>query len=94
MYPWFKEKNVEILKNTRCVEITKKGVTVVTKEGTRSFIEGNSVMVLMPQVISQEFIDAIKRHTPEVHFVGSTLGADNGLLKHALLDGRTIGCQV
>lgn len=94
MFPWFKEKGVEILTETKCLEVTKKGVVVQKKDGSKDFIKADSVMVLMPQVPSQEYATSLKPYVQEVHVVGSSLGPEHGLLKHALLDGRTVGCTV
>jgi NADPH-dependent 2,4-dienoyl-CoA reductase/sulfur reductase-like enzyme len=94
MFPWFKEKGVEILTGTKCVEVTGKGVHIVSKDGGKDFIRADSVLVLMPQVPSREFADSLKPYAPEIHVIGSSLGPEHGLLKHALLDGRAIGCAV
>lgn len=94
MIPWFKEKGVDILTETKAESIGKDGVTVRTKDGKTRMIPADSVMVLMPQVPDPALEKAIKPLVGEVHVIGSALGAANGLLKHALLDGRRAGCQV
>ena len=51
-------------------------------------------MVLMPQVPSHALAESLKGVVGEIHEIGSTLGAENGLLKHALYDGRLVGCRL
>ena len=92
--PWFAKKGVTVLTETRAEEITKDGVKVRMKDGTQKFIPCDSVMVLMPQVPDTTFADSLKGLVPEIHVIGSALGAENGLLKHALLDGRRAGCRL
>ncbi len=92
--PWFAKKGVTVLTETRAEEIAKDGVKVRMKDGTQKFIPCDSVMVLMPQVPDTTFADSLKGLVPEIHVIGSALGAENGLLKHALLDGRRAGCRL
>ena len=92
--PWFAKKGVTVLTETRAEEITKDGVKVRMKDGTQKFIPCDSVMVLMPQVPDTTFADSLKGLVPEIHVIGSALGAESGLLKHALLDGRRAGCRL
>jgi len=90
--PWFKRKGVEVLTQTRAEAITKEGVLVRTKDNVSYIIPCDSVMVLMPQRPTHELADLCRQHVQEVYEIGSALGAENGLLKHALLDGRRTGC--
>lgn len=91
--PWFRKKNIQVLLNTKVEEITKDGVKI-NQNGQISYLKCDNVMVLMPQRANHAFADEIKSIVPEVYEVGSALGAENGLLKHALYDGRKIGCQL
>ena len=92
--PWFRRRNVRVLTGTKAEEITREGVRVRAADGTVSLLPCDSVMVLMPQVASHAFADSLKDAAAEVYEIGSALGADNGLLKHALYDGRRIGCKL
>lgn len=92
--PWFRKKGITVLTETRAEVVTKEGVTVVDKDGRRSVLPCDTVMVLMPQEASSAYADSLRPLVAEVHEIGSTLGAANGLLKHALLDGRRAGCAL
>lgn len=92
--PWFGKKGVEVLTESRAEAITDDGVKVRLKDGTRKFVPCDSVMVLMPQVPDTALAESLQGLVAEVHVIGSSLGAENGLLKHALLDGRRVGCRL
>ena len=92
--PWFKKKGVEVVTEAKPLEVTRQGVRVRMKDGTEKLFPADTVMVLMPQVPNTELADALAPFVKEIHSIGSALGADNGLLKHALLDGRRAGCQL
>ena len=92
--PWFRRKNVRVLTGTKAVEITKDGVRVRSSDGTETVLSCDSVMVLMPQVPSHALARSLEGVVGEIHEIGSTLGAENGLLKHALYDGRRVGCRL
>jgi 2,4-dienoyl-CoA reductase-like NADH-dependent reductase (Old Yellow Enzyme family)/thioredoxin reductase len=94
MLPWFEQNGVELLTKTRCEEITSDGVRVVAEDGAKRLIPADSVLVLMPQAARHELPATFKDIVSETYVVGSGMGADNGLLKHALLDGRTVGCLI
>ncbi len=94
MLPWFEQNGVQLLTNTRCERITADGVHIATASGRKQFIPADSVLVLLPQAPRTELADSLKDVVAETYTVGSCLGSDNGLLKHALLDGRTVGCRV
>lgn len=92
--PWFRRKNVRVLTETHAEEITKEGVRVRTASGESSVLPCDSVMVLMPQVATHAFASSLKGTVTEVYEIGSVLGAENGLIKHALYDGRRVGCML
>ena len=92
--PWFRKKGVEVLTESRAEAITDDGVKVRLKDGTQKFVPCDSVMVLMPQVPDTALTESLQGIVAEVHVIGSSLGAENGLLKHALLDGRRVGCRL
>lgn len=93
MYPWFDQNGVEVITGVKYDEITKDGIHFTMKDGSKRFIEG-SVMVLCPQEADASLENEIKKIVPEVYSIGSVSGGDNGLFKHALLDGRTVGCKI
>ena len=90
--PWFRKKGVTVMTVTKAESINSKGVVVRAKDGTTSLLSCDSVMVLMPQKADHRLAEEIKPMVKEVYEIGSALGPENGLLKHALYDGRRTGC--
>ncbi len=94
MSAWFKLKGIDILAGVQYKEITNKGV-VISRNGKKELIEGNSVMVLPSQVPNNKLAEELAGKVSEVHLVGSAQGSEVGsLIVNALLDGRRTGCQI
>lgn len=94
LIPWFRKKNVTLLTETRVEAIHSDRVIVCDNQGQQRTLACDTVMVLMPQLPATALADAVRPYVDEVHIIGSALGAENGLLKHALLDGRRAGCAL
>ncbi|MGI6216743.1 MAG: FAD-dependent oxidoreductase [Coriobacteriales bacterium] len=92
--PWFKARGVEVVKNAKLASIDKKGAHVTLKDGSDRFIEGDTVMIMLPERHDPTFYNSLKDLAPEVYEIGSTLGGDNAFLKHAIHDGRKIAVQI
>lgn len=93
MYDWFPKKGVELIKG-EAVEVDGKGVKVRQEDGTMRHVPGKTVLVMKPQAEDKHFANEIKPYVKEVYCAGAVLGADNGLFKDALRDGRAIGCAL
>ena len=52
------------------VEITKNGVTVMTKDGKKQTIEADTVVPAMPLTENTGLVEALKGKVPEVYAVG------------------------
>ena len=91
--PWFKEKGVPVIRNAHAQRIGNGFVVAETPEGTRQF-SCDTVMVMLPERRDPRFYEELCAVVPEVHEVGSTLGGENSFLKHAIHDGRAIGCAL
>ncbi|AOP42411.2 NAD(P)/FAD-dependent oxidoreductase [Edwardsiella piscicida] len=94
LLPWLQRKEVTLLTETRVLSIQRHEVIVCDKLGQRHTLPCDTVMVLIPQAPARKLADALTPLVAELHQIGSALGAENGLLKHALLDGRRIGCTL
>ncbi len=91
--PWFERKGVHVLTKTRAEAVTAEGVCVSDSQGVVKPLACDSVMVLMPQKANHALAQSLRGHVAEVYEIGSALGTENGILKHALLDGRRTGCR-
>ena len=91
--PWFREHGVEVVRNATLEQINKKSVQYRTPDGEKT-VDCDSVMIMLPERYDETFYESIKSLVPEVYQAGSTLGGENSFLKHAILDGREVGCKI
>lgn len=91
---WFRNKHIDVHTRTRALRVTPEGVHIQRADGSKALLPCDTVMVLQPQQENPAFAETLKTIVNEVHVIGSSLGAANGLLKHALLDGRRAGCAL
>ena len=91
--PWFAEHNVTVVRNAHAKQIGKKLVIADTPDGEQAFT-CDSVMVMLPERRDSTFYEQLKEIVSEVYEVGSTLGGANSFLKHAIHDGRVVGCEL
>lgn len=91
--PWFETHGVQVVRNAHAKRIGKKLVIADTPDGERAF-SCDSVMVMLPERRDSTLFERLKAIVPETYEVGSTLGGDNSFLKHALMDGRVVGCRL
>jgi 2,4-dienoyl-CoA reductase (NADPH2) len=68
---WFKKKGVTLISGVKkYVEITDKGLTIITKEGLRQTIEADSIVTALPLTPNNELLDGLKARVPEVYAIG------------------------
>ena len=70
LFYWFDKKGVERLTGVKLVEITKKGLTVVTKEGQTRLLEADNVMPVLPFSPNKGMLESLKGMVPEVYAIG------------------------
>jgi 2,4-dienoyl-CoA reductase (NADPH2) len=67
---WFRRKGVASITGVSSVEITKNGVTVMTKDGKKQTFEADTVVPAMPLTENTGLVEALKGKVPEVYAVG------------------------
>ena len=82
-----------MVRNATLEQINKKSVQYRTPDGEKT-VDCDSVMIMLPERYDETFYESIKSLVPEVYQAGSTLGGENSFLKHAILDGREVGCKI
>jgi 2,4-dienoyl-CoA reductase (NADPH2) len=71
LFPWFKKKGVTLIGNVKeYVEITNKGLTIITKDGIKQTIVADTVVPALPLTPNLGLADALKGKVPEVYAVG------------------------
>ncbi len=89
LFYWFDKKGVERLAGVRLVEITGKGLTLITKEGEERTLEADSVICALPYAGNHDLEDALQGKVPEVYSIGDC--DEPGLIPDATSAGWKIG---
>jgi 2,4-dienoyl-CoA reductase (NADPH2) len=68
---WFRKKGVTLISGVKeFVEITDKGLTIVTNDGKRQTLEADSIVTALPLTPNNELLNGLKGKVPEVYAVG------------------------
>ncbi len=89
LFYWFDRKGVERLAGVKLVEINKKGLKIVTKEGQERLLEADSVVCALPFAPDHSLADALQGKVPEVYLIGDC--DEPGLIPDATAAGWKVG---
>lgn len=89
LFWWFREKGVVMIPGVKPVSITKKGLTVLVKEGYRKFIEADSIIPAMPMKPNTDLLHKLQGKVPELYAVGDC--GNPRLIVDAIADGWSVG---
>jgi 2,4-dienoyl-CoA reductase (NADPH2) len=68
---WFKKKGVTLISGVKeYVEITDKGLTLITKEGKKMTIEADTIIPALPLTPNMELLKSLGKKVPEIYAVG------------------------
>jgi 2,4-dienoyl-CoA reductase (NADPH2) len=68
---WFEKKGVTLISGVKeFVEITDKGLTIVTSDGKRLAIEADTIATALPLTPNNELLEGLSNKVPEVYAVG------------------------
>jgi pyruvate/2-oxoglutarate dehydrogenase complex dihydrolipoamide dehydrogenase (E3) component len=89
LFYWFDKKGVERLAGVKLVEITDKGLSLITKEGEPRLIEAESVICALPFSADKTLAEALQGKVPEIYAIGDC--AEPGLIPDATAAGWKVG---
>ncbi len=90
---WFERKHVPIITGVKeYVEITDKGLTIVTKDGKKQTIQADTVVPALPLTKTEELLKGIKKKVGEVYPVGDS--KEPGLIADAIGTGLRTAIKV
>jgi 2,4-dienoyl-CoA reductase (NADPH2) len=89
---WLSHKGVTMLCGVRYVEITGKGLTVITRDGERKTIIVDTVMPSLPLKPNEELLKKIEGKVTEVYTIGDC--AKPGLILEAIGDGSHVAHSI
>lgn len=87
-----REKQVTMLTNTKCDEITPGNVTVITGEGQRSIIPADTVVMAVGSKANDDLFRTLQSKVPELHCVGDS-SQPQGIME-ATNDGYRTGLSL
>ncbi|MGA2107324.1 MAG: FAD-dependent oxidoreductase, partial [Syntrophorhabdales bacterium] len=90
---WFEKKGVAIIGGVKeYVEVTEKGLVVITREGKKELIEADTIVPALPLAANTKMIDDLKKKVPEVYAIGDCLqpGLIVDAIGTALRTARTV----
>jgi 2,4-dienoyl-CoA reductase (NADPH2) len=85
---WFRKKGVTMMGGVQYVEITDKGLTIITKEGNRQTIEADTIVPAVPLAPNTGLLKSLERKVPETYAIGDC--SEPRLIADAIADGSRI----
>jgi 2,4-dienoyl-CoA reductase (NADPH2) len=83
---WFRKKGVTLITGVKeYVEITDKGLAIVTRDGKKEMIEAETVVPALPLTANTGLLKALKTKVPEVYAIGDC--GEPGLIADAIGTG-------
>jgi len=86
LFTWFKKKGVTMISGVKeYVEITDKGLTLITREGETQTIKADSIMSALPLIKNTDLLKSLEGKVPQVYAVGDC--REPLLIVDAIADG-------
>jgi 2,4-dienoyl-CoA reductase (NADPH2) len=85
---WFRKKGVTMMGGVQYVEITDKGLTIITKEGKRQTIEADTIVPAVPLAPNTGLLKSLDGKVPEIYAIGDC--SEPRLIVDAIADGSRI----
>jgi 2,4-dienoyl-CoA reductase (NADPH2) len=86
---WFSKKGVAMMTRVKEMEITDKGVTIITKEGNKETIEADSVIPAVAWAPNIGLLKSLEGKVSEVYAIGDC--QEPKLIVDAIGDGSRVG---
>ncbi len=68
---WFRKKGVTLISGVKeYVEVTDKGLIIITGDGKKQTIEADSIVTALPLTPNNELLEGLKGKVPEVYAIG------------------------
>jgi 2,4-dienoyl-CoA reductase (NADPH2) len=70
MMEWFQHQDITIITGVKKMEITDKGLAIVTKEGKKQTIEADSIIPTAPLKPNTGLLKSLKGKVPKIYAIG------------------------
>ena len=88
LFMWFQKKGVTLMSGVKYVEITDKGLTIITKDGNRQTIEADSIIPAIPLAPNTGLLKSLEGKVPEIYAIGDC--REPHLIVDAIGDGSRV----
>ena len=92
LFEWMEKKGVTLLTGVRYEGITKKGITIITREGNRQTIEADTIIPITEMAPNDGLYKSLKGKVPEVIPIGDC--ASYGLTMEAVASGYSVARKI
>jgi 2,4-dienoyl-CoA reductase (NADPH2) len=92
LFRWLEEKGVAMFTRVKYEEITGEGLVIRDKEGKRTTLESDTVVLIEPLQPNTELIKSLEGAAPEVYAIGDC--REPHLIAEAITDGWKIGHRI
>jgi 2,4-dienoyl-CoA reductase (NADPH2) len=92
LFWWFRKKGVTTMTGVEYVEISDKGLTVITQEGHRQTIEADSIVPALPLVPNTGWLESLEGKVPEIYAIGDC--REPQLIPEAIADGWQVAHKI
>jgi 2,4-dienoyl-CoA reductase (NADPH2) len=82
---WFQQRNVAMFTGVTSMEVTDKGLNIVTKEGERKAIEADNIIPALPLRSNTDMLKSLEGKVEEVYSIGDC--NETGLIVDAIASG-------
>ena len=72
LFYWFDRKGIERLTGVQLVEVTDKGLKIITKEGQERFLEADTIIPALPFAPNHELYEKLKDKVSEAYIIGDS----------------------
>jgi 2,4-dienoyl-CoA reductase (NADPH2) len=71
LFTWFRKKGVTLISGVKeYVEITDKGLTIITKDGEKQILAADTIIPALPLTPDMKLFESLKGKVPEIYAVG------------------------
>jgi 2,4-dienoyl-CoA reductase (NADPH2) len=89
---WFEQKGVNMMTGVKYVEITDKGLTLITKDGEQQTIGADTIITALPLSPNTALLESLKGKAPEIYTIGDC--NQPRLIVDAIRDGIQTGHNI
>jgi 2,4-dienoyl-CoA reductase (NADPH2) len=89
---WLEEKCVTFITGVKYEEITKKGLTITTKEGKRETIEADTIVTALPLKPTTDLLKSMEGSAKEIYAIGDC--REPNLIIDAVADGMRTAINI